>query len=128
MGVKAGSDIETARKLEDICQNLAQNLTLPAEQGKVVESLTNPENAKRINGLVEDIHEALMGYQVGILNYSYLTISDHHPRLHYSRISTRRVVSSLWVLLPHPLSLQTNQWIGVGRPYPSQRNASCCRC
>ena len=68
LGVRVGSDMEPVRKLEDICQNL----TLPTEQGKVVEFLTNPENAQRINDLVEDIYEVLMGYQVCILNVIFL--------------------------------------------------------
>ena len=62
--------METARKLEDICQSPA----LPTEQEKIVEYLTNSENAQRINGLVEDIHEALMVYQVCVWNYSFLPL------------------------------------------------------
>jgi len=50
----------TTRKLEIICQGL----TLPAEQGKIKKFLDNTENAQMINSLVEDVHEALMGYQV----------------------------------------------------------------
>jgi hypothetical protein len=80
-----------ARKLEDI----HQSLTLPAEQGKVMGFLTNTENAQRINGLVEDIREALMDYQVCVLNYSFSTMSDICARLHCNKISTTRVVSSL---------------------------------
>jgi len=53
------------RKLGNICQGL----TLPAEQGMAVEFLTNAENAQMINNLVEDIHEALMDYQVCMSNY-----------------------------------------------------------
>jgi hypothetical protein len=34
--------------------------------------LTNTENAERINGLVEDIREVMMDYQVRMLNYSFL--------------------------------------------------------
>ena len=48
------------RKLEDVDQELA----LLAGQGKVVEFLANTENAQRINGLVEDIREVMMDYQV----------------------------------------------------------------
>ena len=55
-----------ARKLE----NIFQSLTLPEDEGKVMEFLTNIENAQRINGLVEDIHEGLIDYQVCKLNYS----------------------------------------------------------
>jgi len=52
--------VRIARKLEGVCQGL----TLPTEQGEVTEFLTNTENAQRINSLVEEIHEALMDYQV----------------------------------------------------------------
>ena len=36
-------------------------------------SLANTENTQRINGLVEDLHEAFMDYQVGIPKYSFYT-------------------------------------------------------
>ena len=48
------------RKLEDV----RRDLTLLAEQGKVTGFLTNAENARRISGLVEDIRDAMMDYQV----------------------------------------------------------------
>ena len=89
--VKAMSDMRIARKLENICQSL----TLPAEEGKVVEFLRNNENAQRINEPVEDIHEALMDYQVCILDHSLSTMSDLHVRLHYNKISVMKVISSL---------------------------------
>ena len=89
--VNARSDVEVARKLEDI----SQSLTLPEDEGKVVEFLTNTENAQRVNGLVEDIHEALMDYQVCKLNYSFFTMYDLHARHHCNKISTMRAVNSL---------------------------------
>jgi len=49
-----------ARKLEDI----GQSLNPQAGQGEVMEFLTNAQNVEKINNLVEDIHEALMEYQV----------------------------------------------------------------
>ena len=107
-GVKAMSDMEIARRLEDICLGLAQLM----EGGEVVESLTNTENVQRINGLVEDIHEALMEYQVCILSHTFSITSDLYVRPHYNRISTMRVVSLLWVIPPpppHPMFPQTNQ-------------------
>ena len=61
-----------SRKLEDICQSL----TLPVKQGDVITHLTNPENVQRIDGLVEDLHEALMEYQVCISTHSLPTKSD----------------------------------------------------
>ena len=78
-----------SRRLEDICRSLA----LPTEQ--VLEFLTNAENAQKINGLVDDIHKALMEYQVSIPNYISYTTSDVHARLHCNKISTKGVVNSL---------------------------------
>jgi hypothetical protein len=57
-----------SRKLEDIHQDLTQL----AGQGTVVGFLTNTENAQRISGLVEDIREVMIDYQVCLLNYSFL--------------------------------------------------------
>ena len=51
---------EVSRRLKDV----HQGLTLPAGQEKIIEFLTNTKNVQRINGLVEDIHEVLMDYQV----------------------------------------------------------------
>ena len=53
------------RKLEEVHQGLTQ-LT---GQGMAVGFLANTENAQRINGLVEDIREVMMDYQVCMLNY-----------------------------------------------------------
>jgi hypothetical protein len=56
------------RKLEDIHQDLTQL----AGQGKTMGFLTNTENAQKINGLVEDIREVMMEYQVCMSNYIFL--------------------------------------------------------
>ena len=48
------------RKLENICQSL----TLLGEQRNIAEFLSKTENAQRINGLVGDIYEAFLVYQV----------------------------------------------------------------
>ena len=80
-----------ARKLEDVCQGL----TLPVGQEEVVRFLANNENIKRINGLIEDVHEALMGYQVCMPNYSFSTMSYVCSRLHCNKISMMRVVGLL---------------------------------
>jgi hypothetical protein len=58
------------RKLEDAHQGLTQL----AGQGMAVGFLTNTENAQRINGLVEDIHEVMMDYQVCTLNCLFLLV------------------------------------------------------
>jgi hypothetical protein len=61
--------MEIARKLKEIHQDLTQ-LT---GQGTAMGFLDNTENAQRINGLVEDIREVMMDYQVCMLNYLFLT-------------------------------------------------------
>ena len=83
--------MEVARKLEDICQSL----TLLLEHGKVVGFFTKTENAQRINGLVEDIHEALMDYQVRGLAYLFSAMFDPCARLLCNKIFTMRVASAL---------------------------------
>ena len=50
------------RKLKDVHRDLTQL----AGQGMATGFLTNTENTQRINGLVEDIHEVMMDYQVCI--------------------------------------------------------------
>ena len=60
LAMRAESNMGIARKLEGI----HQSITLPADKEKIVEFLTNAENAQRVNSLVEDIHDALMNYQV----------------------------------------------------------------
>jgi len=52
--------MRVTRTLEGVCQGL----TIHTEQGEVMEFLTKAKNAQRINSLVEDIHEALVDYQV----------------------------------------------------------------
>ena len=45
-------------------EDVGQELALLAGQGKATGFLANTENAQRINGLVEDIREVMMDYQV----------------------------------------------------------------
>ena len=56
------------RKLEEV----DQELDLLAGQGKTAGFLTNAESAQRINGLVEDIRQVMMDYQVRALTRSSL--------------------------------------------------------
>jgi hypothetical protein len=79
-----------ARKLEDV----HRDLTRLAEQGGVVGFLTNTENEQRINGLVEEIREVMMDYQVCIHIQLIPAVSKVRTRPHYSKISTTRVVCS----------------------------------
>jgi hypothetical protein len=62
------------RKLEDIRQELA----LFGEQGKTKGFFTNVENAEKLGGLVEDLRDAMMDYQVrapSSLSFQCLTFS-----------------------------------------------------
>ena len=52
----------TGRKLEGIRQDLA----LIGEQGKTKGFFNNVENAEKLGGLVEDVRDAIMDYQVRI--------------------------------------------------------------
>jgi hypothetical protein len=61
--------VEIARKLEEV----HQDLTWLTGQGTVMEFLANAENTQRVNGLVEDIREVMMEYQVCMSNYLPLT-------------------------------------------------------
>ena len=65
MGSGFKSDTENYRKLEDI----HQDLILPVEHGDVMGLLADNENVQRINDLLEDVHVALMGYQVCVPNF-----------------------------------------------------------
>jgi hypothetical protein len=53
-------------------EDVHQELSVLAGQGKVVGFLANTENAERINDLVEDIRQVMMDYQVCALNNSFL--------------------------------------------------------
>ena len=57
--------------------------------------LVNPENAQRLNGLVEDLRYALMDYQVCTPKQSTLLIPNILPRLHYKETYTTRAVKRL---------------------------------
>lgn len=84
--------MDIARKLEHI----HQSLSLLTEQEEAVKLLVI-ENAQKINGLVEDICEALLEYQVCIVNHSLPTESEVWTRLHFKRTSIKMVVRTLLV-------------------------------
>lgn len=79
------------RKLEDICHSLA----LPVERGDIMGFLLDTKSMQRINSLLEDVHEALMDYQVCMPNCPFYTVPDTYARLHYNKISMVRVVGLL---------------------------------
>ena len=58
--------MEIGRKLEDIHQDLA----LLGEQGKAKGFFNNVENADKLGGLVEDVRDAMMDYQVCTASYN----------------------------------------------------------
>jgi len=56
------------RKLQDVLQDLA----ILQEQGKIEGFVKNAENASRLGGLVDEIRDTMMEYQVRASNYSSL--------------------------------------------------------
>ena len=81
-----------ARKLEGVGQVLNSMTT----QNVLTDFFNNPENAQGLNSLVEDIHYALMDYQVCVPEPLALIISNIQLRLHYNETSTTKAVRS-WV-------------------------------
>ena len=67
------SQIATGRKLEDV----RQDLTLLGEQGKTRGFFNNVENADKLGGLVEDLRDTIVDYQVCIA-LNNLTFSPLH--------------------------------------------------
>ena len=57
-----------SRKLEEI----RQELDLLAGQGKTAGFLANTENTQKIGGLVEDVRQVMMDYQVRALTHPFL--------------------------------------------------------
>ena len=84
------SRTETGRKLQDICDTLAK---MKEEQKKVERFLNNTKNGEILSGLVEDIRDAMMEYQVCIHDLSIAFLSDIRNRLRCSKISTTRAVN-----------------------------------
>ena len=62
------SHLGIGRKLQDTRQDLA----LLGEQGKVKGFFNNVKNAEKLSGLVEDIRDAMMDYQVRTSNDLFL--------------------------------------------------------
>ena len=87
---------EVTRKLEDVRQDLAPL----EEQGKTKGFFNNVKNADKLGGLIEDIRDAILEYQVCIRDLSIFPTSDVRTRPRYSKLSMTRVVASLWVSLP----------------------------
>jgi len=65
-----------------------------AEQRKVEGFLNNVKNADRLAGLVEDIRDAVMEYQVRSQDQLASSVSDIYFRPRYNKISMTRAVNS----------------------------------
>ena len=67
---------------------------MAAGESKVVRFLNNVENADKLRGLVEDIRDAMMDYQV--CNHpNQILMPDIRFRLCYNKICTTRVANLL---------------------------------
>jgi len=64
-----------------------------AKQKDIVQFLNNAGNAQKLNDLVDDIHEAVMEYQVCTPKAIALTSPDIPLRLPYNKIFTTALVS-----------------------------------
>ena len=74
LGSRTESDEGAVRKLN----NVLRELELLAEQGKAVGFFNNIDNADKLWGLVEDIRDAVMDYQVRNRR-NYLTLACLTP-------------------------------------------------
>ena len=83
-------NLRIARKLQDV----HRHLTLLVEQGGVEGFFSNIENADKLRGLIEDIRDAIMDYQVHARRLSIPRTSEVCSRPRYSRISITRAVGS----------------------------------
>jgi len=77
------------RKLKEI----DQDMILMTTQKDLAHFLKNPENAQKVNGLVEDTRYALIDYQVRAPKLLTRIVSNAHYRHRYNWISTTMVVS-----------------------------------
>jgi hypothetical protein len=73
--LRVKSDVAIARKLKVVGQALDSITT----QKDLVQFLNNTENAWKLNDLVEDVHDALKGYQVCTPKPLTHIISDNAP-------------------------------------------------
>jgi len=80
-----------ARKLREVGQTMGSMTT----QENLAHFLKIPENAQKLNDLVEDIRDALMGYQVCTRKRLARIGPNICLRLRYDETSTTRVVKRL---------------------------------
>jgi len=79
------------RKLENILQELEPLI----RQGKIQGFFNNTKNADILAGLIGDIRDAAMDYQVRSQGKPATLTPDIHFRLRYNKISMTRAVGSL---------------------------------
>jgi len=80
-----------ARKLKEVNQALGVMTT----QSNLAHFLNNPENAQRVDSLVEDICYTLMEYQVCTQKGLAFIVFNTYLRVHYDRTSTTRAAKRL---------------------------------
>ena len=83
--------MEASRKLRDIGQAMSSITT----QKELADLLKDPENAQRLNSLVEDVRYALMDYRVCIPKRLAANVSNIYLRLRYNGKSTTKAVRRL---------------------------------
>jgi len=66
-------------------QKILQELELVAKQGNVEGFLNNAKNADKVRGLVGDIGDAVMDYQVCCQGKPIMLMPNTHFRLHYNK-------------------------------------------
>ena len=88
---RAGSDTEIARKLNAV----HQAVDLVTAQEDLANFLKNPDNAQKLNDLVEDIQYALIEYQVRTPKRLAFNVSDICLRLRDNERSTTKAVRRL---------------------------------
>jgi len=76
-------------------QGVLQGLELLAKQGNTEGFLDNPKNAEKLRGLVGDISDAVMDYQVCSESEPIMLVPDTNFRPHYNKTSMKQTVSSL---------------------------------
>ena len=70
-------------------EGVHQALDLMATQKNIVQFLNNPDNAQKLNDLMDDIREAVMDYQVRTFELPALITSNVCFRLPYNGVSTK---------------------------------------
>ena len=90
-GIKSDKGGAISRKLEEVIREMNSITT----QFDLVDFLNDPDNAQRVDGLVEDVRYALMDYQVCAPERLALLTTNAWLRLRYKEIYTTRAVKRL---------------------------------